>query len=457
MKYTVKKWGKLEGRVNPQNYDLGGILGSTFGGVATGASVGGPVGAIVGGGLGLIKGLLGNKKEKEEKKQQEQLQAQQILAMKQANMLSMPQSGGGMPVNPFSAYGGYITPDLLNEFKKGGWIQKAVNPAHKGYCTPMTKSTCTPRRKAFAMTMKKHHGFHKAEDGVMIPYTKGGYVDDTDSMIFAKNGGLSRASDYGSSKKPYPSVNKSDFAGGGRSYPIPTKADAVDALRLAGLHGRADVKAKVYSKYPELKKAMGGMLEGFEGDPTDPTTWTPKNSANIKDINSLSTAYLEEIKGKYKNPYYLSDVNINKKDYGDKRIVLNPGKKYALVVNSDSPFNIGDTQYEKGFHRIEYAPDKSQSLYISGKGNKKINLYGALHNIGDPIPEQKAKGGFINPASTEYNSITNYMAGGTHEVNPLGGIPIGNSMKGKQNTVEQGETSYKFKNKKYVFSNRLRV
>lgn len=50
-------------------------------------------------------------------------------------------------------------------YKKGGWISKAVNPAHKGYCTPMTKSTCTPRRKAFAMTMKKHHGFHKKEDG----------------------------------------------------------------------------------------------------------------------------------------------------------------------------------------------------------------------------------------------------------------------------------------------------
>jgi len=28
--------------------------------------------------------------------------------------------------------------------KDGKWIQKAVNPAHKGYCTPMTKATCTP-------------------------------------------------------------------------------------------------------------------------------------------------------------------------------------------------------------------------------------------------------------------------------------------------------------------------
>ena len=44
--------------------------------------------------------------------------------------------------------------------KKGGksdknWIQKAVNPKHKGYCTPMTKKTCTPRRKALAKTFKK--------------------------------------------------------------------------------------------------------------------------------------------------------------------------------------------------------------------------------------------------------------------------------------------------------------
>ena len=43
-------------------------------------------------------------------------------------------------------------------FKKGTdkkWIQKAVNPKHKGYCTPMTKKTCTPARKALARTFKK--------------------------------------------------------------------------------------------------------------------------------------------------------------------------------------------------------------------------------------------------------------------------------------------------------------
>jgi hypothetical protein len=78
-----------------------------------------------------------------------------------------------------------------------------------------------------------------------------------------RNGGLT-SKDKGSSKHPYPSVSSKDFAGGSRSYPIPTKADAVDALRLAGLHGRSDVRSKVYSKYPSLRpKALGGMYVPF--------------------------------------------------------------------------------------------------------------------------------------------------------------------------------------------------
>lgn len=78
-----------------------------------------------------------------------------------------------------------------------------------------------------------------------------------------RNGGLT-SKDRGSSKHQYPSVSSKDFAGGGRSYPIPTKADAVDALRLAGLHGRSDVRSKVFNKYPSLRpKALGGMYVPF--------------------------------------------------------------------------------------------------------------------------------------------------------------------------------------------------
>ena len=59
----------------------------------------------------------------------------------------------GRDVPTMAAEGGRIG------LKKGGsdkkWIQKAVNPKHKGYCTPMTKKTCTPARKALARTFKK--------------------------------------------------------------------------------------------------------------------------------------------------------------------------------------------------------------------------------------------------------------------------------------------------------------
>jgi len=46
-----------------------------------------------------------------------------------------------------------IDPHTINE-KDNNWIQKAVDPAHKGDCTPMTKDTCTPARKALAKRFK---------------------------------------------------------------------------------------------------------------------------------------------------------------------------------------------------------------------------------------------------------------------------------------------------------------
>lgn len=93
---------------------------------------------------------------------------------------------------------------------------------------------------------------------------RNGLKDDGSKL---RNGGLT-SKDRGSSKHPYPSVSSKDFAGGGRSYPIPTKADAVDALRLAGLHGRSDVKSKVYSKYPSLrpKAAFGDWVRTNRDD-----------------------------------------------------------------------------------------------------------------------------------------------------------------------------------------------
>lgn len=110
------------------------------------------------------------------------------------------------------------------------------------------------KEKAYQNEVVKYmdiHGRIKTGRRGSIPYSA--------HELRKRYGGLT-SKDRGSSKHPYPSVSSKDFAGGGRSYPIPTKADAVDALRLAGLHGRSDVRSKVFSKYPSLrpKAKIGG-------------------------------------------------------------------------------------------------------------------------------------------------------------------------------------------------------
>lgn len=60
--------------------------------------------------------------------------------------------------------------DEIPEMKSGGdWISKAVNKNHVGYCTPMSKPTCTPHRKALAMRFK-HGDLHKKQLGGVDPW-----------------------------------------------------------------------------------------------------------------------------------------------------------------------------------------------------------------------------------------------------------------------------------------------
>lgn len=120
----------------------------------------------------------------------------------------------------------------------------------------------------------------------------------TPKRIKHKLGGGLTSKDRGSSKRPYPSVSSKDFAGGGRSYPIPTKADAVDALRLAGLHGRSDVRSKVYSKYPSLRKKS---LLGSSNRPV--------KSMSPKALGGMYVPFNKRYTSIYDAPDYDSDYN----------------------------------------------------------------------------------------------------------------------------------------------------
>lgn len=197
-------------------------------------------------------------------------------------------------------------------------------------------------------------------------------------------GGLNRNKDYGSKKKPYPSVAKKDFAGGHRSYPIPTKADAIDALRLAGLHGRNDVKAKVYNKYPELrKKGNVGLVVSINGNVKNGLIHSPSSTGGLRDkfavggnrINRRGRTweYDEQI-GAY---VPITNRTINR----TSAYPINKSARGETIIGSDYTFrngrwsknnnvntNTNKSNIDNGNRRPQYYAERRLPLFEDGAG-----------------------------------------------------------------------------------------
>lgn len=290
-------------------------------------------------------------------------------------------------------------------------------------------------------------------------------IEETQYNVFAKGGNLSREEDYGSAKKPYPSVAKGDFAGGGRSYPIPTKADAIDALRLAGLHSRSDVRSKVYAKYPSLKKDEGGELfaDGgglFNTNKTqyvDSVLTANKNKEWVQRLTQPQTV-ANSIKDPY-NPKYRSTHLMA--DDGNGYVYPTIIKQEGKLIHFPTAFGLNEDQ------AIEYAKKNGIGIQLPKKegtwfANNGYKLGTKVNNnvdskTGIPFHDPKfklnkyAQGGDLE--EQEQNGINSFATGGTHEQNPNGGIPQGVDGEGTPNLVEQGEVKYD----NYIFSNRLKV
>lgn len=168
-----------------------------------------------------------------------------------------------------------------------------------------------------------------------------------------RNGGLT-SKDRGSSKHPYPSVSSKDFAGGGRSYPIPTKADAVDALRLAGLHGRSDVRNKVYSKYPSLRKKslLGSCSRPVKG-------MRPKAAIGIY------TPFNKRYTSIYDAPDYNSDYNGgNVLGNGEVTVTAKRIKPTFMKPNNDAMNIINHPANETPY--IPQRHNRSRTIFSGG-------------------------------------------------------------------------------------------
>lgn len=298
-------------------------------------------------------------------------------------------------------------------------------------------------------------------------------------------GGLSRDKDYGSKKKPYPSVAKKDFAGGHRSYPIPTKADAIDALRLAGLHGRNDVKAKVYNKYPELrKKGSNGLIISISGNVKNGLLHSPSSTGGLRDkfavggkrINrhGRTWEYDEQI-GAY---VPITNRTINR----TSAYPINKSARGETIIGSDYTFrngrwsknnnvntNTNKPNIDNGNRRPQYYAERELPLFNDGPaitsglvkagwshGNNK-NITVDNTNIPN-LPTTKSKGNTprrgrnkssqsVQSSSTKTPPTATYNRNlPTIEASIPTTLPVSTSVPVKQSSQSDGKGQGKFKN-----------
>ncbi|WCF57203.1 putative transmembrane protein [Bacteroides phage PhiCrAssBcn23] len=367
-------------------------IGAAGQGAAAGASVGGPIGAIVGGVVGLgsaIGGWLGGnrkakRKAKKLNKEAKEANERALTSFETRADNIDTQNDFNMLAN-FSAYGGPL------EFGSGAIGYEFDNR----YLNNQEMSAIAKQRLT------------------SLPNSFQALPEMNTYNAFAEGGGLSREKNYGSKKKPYPSVPSGDFAGPHRSYPIPTKADARDALRLAGLHGNESVRRKVLAKYPSLKAFGGSLFNDVVG-------------------NNFNQSFTQGIQGMFQQePEQTVQAANIAKDGGGIHIKKKNRGKFT-----------------------EYCGGKVTEACIRRGKNSSNPTTRKRATFAQNARNWNAFGGWLNTQGGDFtNGVTFINEGGSHEENPYQGIQIGVDPEGAPNLVEQGEVVYD----DYVFSDRMEI
>lgn len=371
---------------------LTGTLGAAGQGAATGASVGGPIGAIVGGVVGLgsaIGGWLGGNRKAKRKARRLNREAREAneraLSSFETRANTIDAQNDFNILANFSAYGGPL------EFGSGAIGYEFDNR----YLNNQEMSAIAKQRLT------------------SLPNSFQALPEMNTYNAFAEGGGLSREKNYGSKKKPYPSVPSGDFAGPHRSYPIPTKADARDALRLAGLHGNESVRRKVLAKYPSLKAFGGSLFNDVVG-------------------NNFNQSFTQGIQGMFQQePEQTVQADSIAKDGGGIHIKKKNRGKFT-----------------------EYCGGKVTEACIRRGKNSSNPTTRKRATFAQNARNWNAFGGWLNTQGGDFtNGVTFIDEGGSHEENPYQGIQIGVDPEGAPNLVEQGEVVYD----DYVFSDRMEI
>lgn len=101
--------------------------------------------------------------------------------------------------------------------------------------------------------------------------------------------------------------------------------------------------------------------------------------------------------------------------------------------------------------RLNILAEEANKRYLNNFNNAVSNTRNTMFN--NSLLNISSYGGpLFNHSENFSNGVTFINEGGTHEQNPLGGVPVGVDQEGTPNLVEEGEVIWN----DYVFSNRLK-
>lgn len=111
----------------------------------------------------------------------------------------------------------------------------------------------------------------------------------------------------------------------------------------------------------------------------------------------------------------------------------------------------GNAKAQKRAAELNSLAEENNKLYLNNFANAASNAQNKMFN--NSLLNIAAYGGpLFNHGGDWSNGLTFINEGGTHEQNPLGGVPVGVDQEGTPNLVEEGEIIWN----DYVFSNRLK-
>ena len=311
-------------------------------------------------------------------------------AYTQANLNAMANFAAfGGPLDIFGGYGGAA---IGYELAKENLGIKALNAANKGRLTSLPNSFESSESNTFAEGGKIH----------IKPSKRGTFT--------------AAAKKHGKSVQSFASqvlANKEDYS--------PAMVKKANFARNASKWKHADGGPLKKGKYEDWYKTV-------PADRNDTTSYNLKRAYELAPYDELEAWRTSSIKDLEEGKNHL------------KSVYLNPNTGvYEFMKSKNHPTLHFETDWYNSNDPEAVKFRKDYDLDMSGDYYKYV-------------PKKKAFGGDLLTHGADFaNGQIIVGNGGTHEENPIEGVPMGIDSKGVPNLVEQGEVIFN----DYVFSNRM--